>query len=291
MSRLRSGAVEPSRIRSGVLRVGCVSFLNARPLIDGLVDDGGKRAIDLKLNVPSGLLADLEQGAADVALCPVIDYYRSRTPLVILPTGGIASRGQTLTVKLYSRVPIEKITTVYADTDSHTSVALLQVVLARAYDIRPAIIDFNAREQTAERRIVDDPPTVLLIGDKVVTAAPNETGYPHQLDLGEAWRILTDRPFVFAVWMARRDAMLGDGPQRLEACMRRNVGRIDELVDQHAEAHGWPRALARRYLGELLHYEIGPAELDAIETFARYANNLGLIEHWQPMAMYGHTRP
>ena len=287
MSRLRSGAVEPSHTRGGVLRVGCVSFLNARPLIDGLVDDGGERTIDLKLNVPSGLLADLEQGSADVALCPVIDYYRSRTPLVILPTGGIASRGQTMTVKLYSRVPIEEIKTVYADTDSHTSVALLQVVLARTYNIRPAIIDFNAREQTAERRIVDDPPTVLLIGDKVVTAAPNETDYPYQLDLGEAWAAQTGLPFVFAVWMARRGVDLGPVPRLLEARRADNVGRIDRIVADHAEAHGWPRDLAVRYLGQLLHYEIGPTQLEAIELFAAKAYELGLIDAPRPLCVRG----
>ena len=51
------------------------------------------------------------------------------------------------------------------------------------------------------------PETMLLIGDKVVNAAPDATVYPHQLDLGEQWKALTGLLFVFAMWMMRRDAV------------------------------------------------------------------------------------
>ena len=43
----------------------------------------------------------------------------------------------------------------------------------------------------------------LLIGDKVVTDAPPTDRYPHQMDLGEAWKDLTGLPFVYAMWMCR----------------------------------------------------------------------------------------
>jgi hypothetical protein len=57
----------------GSLSVGCVSFLNAKPLIYGLDFDPG---VQLGLDVPSRLLDGLREGRYDVALLPVIDYQR-----------------------------------------------------------------------------------------------------------------------------------------------------------------------------------------------------------------------
>ena len=51
--------------------VAAVSFLNARPLVDGLENEPG---IQLATDVPSRLLETLILGRADVALCPVIDF-------------------------------------------------------------------------------------------------------------------------------------------------------------------------------------------------------------------------
>ena len=74
-------------------RVASVSFLNARPLIEGLDHDP---RVKLLLDVPSALLELLRDDRADVALLPVIDYQRAEG-LTIVPAGGIASDGETLT--------------------------------------------------------------------------------------------------------------------------------------------------------------------------------------------------
>lgn len=263
--------------------VGCVSFLNARPLIEGLADAAPDQPLQLRLDVPSALLADLEAGQVDIALCPVIDYYRSRRDLTIVPVGAIGSAGPTLTVKLASRVPIDRIDTVHADTDSHTSVALLQVVLHARHGRRPHLVAYNAREQTVGHRLVEPPESVLLIGDKVVTPGAGPARYPHELDLGEAWHDLTGLPFVFAAWMARSGARLGPLPAMLAESRARGLAAIDRIVRRDAPPLGWPADLARHYLGSLLRYDIGPPELRAIEHFARLAHALGLIDAPRPL--------
>ena len=99
------------------------SFLNAKPLIHGLEHDS---TIDLGLDVPSRLLDGLRDGRRfDVALLPVIDYQRM-PGLRLLTAGGICCDGPTLTVRIFSPVPIERIESLACDTDSHTSVALAQ---------------------------------------------------------------------------------------------------------------------------------------------------------------------
>ena len=264
------------------MRIGCVSFLNARPLIEGLDDDP---AVDVRYAVPSALLARLEDGAVDVALCPVIDYQRSTAALTIVPAGGIGCDGPTLTVRLFSRVPWEQVDALAADTDSHTSIALAQVVLAERYGVRPRIVP---RPTTTD----DQPQTLLLIGDKVVTAEPSPQAYPHQLDLGEAWAAMTGRPFVFAVWMARADAdarRVRAAATLLDACRRRNTqpDAIARIADQQGPAHGWPTDLARRYLGGLLRYETTERQLQAIDHFWQACRRIGLLDRPRPLDVLG----
>lgn len=255
--------------------LGCVSFLNARPLIDGLDD---RPDLEVRYDVPSKLLDDLTAGSVDLALCPVVDYQLSGDPLRIVPVGGIGCDGPTLTVRLFSRVPWKDVTTLYADTDSHTSVVLAQLILRERFGSQPTV-------KSLDRAAAPDelPDTVLLIGDKVVTNAPSAGAYAHELDLGEQWKHMTGRPFVFAIWMARPDATLGVAPELLDAQRRINASRIDAIVASHAARAGWPDALAAKYLGQLLRYETSSAELDAIAHFYRLAHDHGLIHRNRPL--------
>src|SRR6266478_2379165 len=113
-----------------ILRIGSVSYLNAKPLIYGLENEPD---LSLILDVPSKLLPGLRDKRFDIALLPVIDYQRL-DGLKIVPSGGIGCDGPTLTVRIFSRVPIERIRTLACDTDSHTSVALARIILAEEFD-------------------------------------------------------------------------------------------------------------------------------------------------------------
>ena len=251
---------------SAVLRIGSVSFLNAKPLIYGLED---ARDVDLSLDVPSRQLDGLREGRFDVALLPVIDYQRM-PGLRLLTAGGIGCDGPTLTVRIFSPVPIERITTLACDTDSHTSVALARILLAERYGLRPRFVD---RDEAAAGG--DAGTATLLIGDKVVCEEP--TGLPHQLDLGEAWKAMTGLPFVFAAWMARADVDLGDVPHTLARAKRRGLRHVDKIVARHGVPRGWPADTARRYLTEHLKFDIGPRELTAIRHFHDLAARQGII--------------
>ena len=254
-------------------RLGCVSFLNAKPLVEGLDQN---EQIQLRYDVPSRLLEDLLREQVDAALCPVIDYQTADQPLCIIPAGGIGCDGPTMTVRLYSRVPLEQVRRVHTDTDSHTSIALLQVLMHDGHGIDVEICDLKPG---------DRPDSMLLIGDKVVTAAPDESDYIHRLDLGEAWKQLTGLPFVFAIWMARRKTDLGLLPEWLAQARQRGTGRIDAIVARHAEPLGWPVDRATEYLGSLLKYEIGPPQLTAIEAFWSRSAALGLCPAPRPLEL------
>ncbi|MGH7213695.1 MAG: menaquinone biosynthetic enzyme MqnA/MqnD family protein [Tepidisphaeraceae bacterium] len=258
------------------LRLGSVSYLNARPLIHGLdeADD-----LDLHLEVPSRLLDGLRAGRFDVALLPVIDYQRM-PGLRLIPAGGIGCDGPTLTVRIFSPVPIEQITTLACDTDSHTSVALARIILAERYGLRPRFVDLA--------RDIEGPEgprhtATLLIGDKVVCEEP--PGLEHQLDLGQAWKELTRLPFVFAVWMARGGVELGDLPVRLRRAKHDGLAAVEQIVRRHAVPRGWPAGVAMQYLTAYLNYDIGPRQLEAIRRFHQMAATHGIVSSAAPLVL------
>lgn len=269
------------------LRIGCVSYLNTVPLIEGLDD---LKEAELVRAVPSRLIPMLQNSEVDVALVSLIDAARSSVPMSVLPAGMIGSDGPTLTVRLYSQVPIDQISKVHADTDSHTSVVLARLLLAELHRLDPEFIDYDAREQipVIKGADLDDPAggewpeTLLLIGDKVVTGSPPAVRYPHQLDLGEAWKELTGLPFVYAVWMCRsdrtEDPSVAAASAILDRQRRHNRTRIDAIVSARAPEHRWPVDLARKYIGSCLLYEYDARAREAAERFIEMCASRGLVE-------------
>lgn len=279
----RAGETSDAEQQVVMHRVGCVSYLNAKPLIAGVDEEPG---IQVRMDVPARLLADLETGEVEVALCPVFDFFSSSQDLALLPVGAIGCEGPTLTVRLYSQVPIDQITTLHTDTDSHTSVALAQVLLYKLFNVRPEMIDYDARERTANGRIDESPQAMLLIGDKVVTGSPLAVQYPYQMDLGEGWHELTGLPFVFAMWMTRVGCDLGDLPDSLSARLDANLPERLLIAERYAEQHGWPIELAEHYLIDVLRYKVGPLELKAVDRFGHFARELGLINEARTLRLY-----
>src|SRR5436189_1363762 len=100
------------------LRIGAVNYLNTKPLICNL--DQLAADAELVLDVPSRLAEQLAEGTLDVALIPVVEYFRSGS-YTIVPNISIASRGPVQSVTLFSRVPWGDIRRVALDEGSRTS--------------------------------------------------------------------------------------------------------------------------------------------------------------------------
>lgn len=256
-------------------RLGVVSFLNSRPLIHGLPDRG--RAV-LRYDVPARLPALLERGAVDAALIPVVDVLRAPERFRVVSDACIGSDGETMTVRVFSHVPPDRVRSLAADADSHTSIALADVLWSQLFDRR---LELRALRRETDRAaapasaIETGADALLLIGDKVVD--PRREGFAYEVDLGGAWRALTGLPFVFAVWAARAaDGIDEDLGPLLEAARDRGVAAAVDIARIEGPAHGWPASLAERYLTRCLCYTLDERMRAGMRRFAELCAALDL---------------
>ena len=263
-------------------RIGAVSYLNTLPLIEGL---GKLEDARLTLTAPARLIDLLLDDEVDLALVSIIDYQRSPEPLALVPAGMIGCDGPTMTVRLFTRDPLEATRAIHADVDSHTSITLARLIIEGASGRVPDVTPFDADAHRAEPDGAW-PPALLLIGDKVVTDSPPAIHYARQTDLGEAWKARTGLPFVYATWMCRADRVndpaIVAAAHVLERQRRRNRMRLDWIVARHAPVRGWPTDLARRYLRDLLRFDVTPEHRAGVDRFFDDAARLSLIPERRP---------
>jgi chorismate dehydratase len=259
------------------IRIGAVNYLNTKPLIydlPSLAPDA-----ELILDVPSRLADQLADGRLDVALIPVIEYFRAGS-YSIVPNIAIASRGPVLSVTLFSRVPWQEIRCIALDEGSRTSAVLAQILLRKRYDVHPEIqalaIDQNADDVAAD--------AVLLIGDRAMRACL--PGFAYALDLGQEWFDWSGLPFVYAVWAVREGAHLGIVADALHEAKRRGCARTGIIAQEEAGHLGLDAGFCRRYLSHIIHFDLGPREQAGLRHYYTLACELGLAPRGLSLSYY-----
>lgn len=254
-------------LRNPQLRIGGVSYLNSAPLVDGLT----RLAPDAEVVVdyPSRLADRLAQGDLDVALIPSIEYFR-QPRRVVVSDACVACDGPVRSVKLYSRVPVEQITSLALDEGSRTSAALVRILLAERFDrcprLEPLPIGSSIDDTSAD--------AAVLIGDRGMRSVPGHFAFVW--DLGAEWRSWTGLPFVFAMWIARAESDLDRLAGLLETARNEGLRRLEEIARIESPRVGLPAAECLAYLRDNLRFHLGPREQQGLELFYRLAERHGL---------------
>lgn len=279
--------------------MAAVGFFNASPLVEGLTDVTG---LDVFLGPPSSIAPRLATGEADIGLASLADAARAPQPMTLLPVGMIGSDGATTTVKIFSRVAIERIERLHADTDSHTSVILARLLLRARFGRDPEVVPLRVNSAStstnsqpaprledsswASKGGANDAHAILLIGDKVVTNPPSRDAFPHELDLGQAWHDWTGLPMVYATWMCRQ--AIEDEPRialavdLLDRQRRHNAMRLAWIARQRGGEAGWPADRALDYVTTRLKYDVDDRAMAGAQRFLAEAAAAGLLPAWKP---------
>jgi chorismate dehydratase len=240
------------------LRIGCVQYLNAQPLIHGY--DGA-----VVFEHPSVLARQLAAGALDVALVPIFEALGAHDYLLVDGVA-IASDGPVFSVFLAHRQPLAEIRTIALDPASLTSVNLLKVLLAEFHGLMPRYV--------AARDLDDEADAMLLIGNQAIDFRLAAAGDYHFLDLGAEWQRCTGLPFVYAPWLMRPGVRDASAVARdLRELGAHGLRCVEQIVQRETFQDA---AFRRRYLTEYIRFHLGAGEKQGIEHFRQLLAKHGL---------------
>jgi chorismate dehydratase len=222
-----------------LLKIGRIHYANLYPIFYTLQKEGDKAFFQFAEGVPSELNRLLREGAIDISPSSSIEYLRHPDRYTLINGHSISSKGEIRSILLFSRSPIETLSKkqVFASGQSETSTALLRIILNSFYKLH-ASVTVSSLDLIHG---LEEAPAYMLIGDdalrwssrverkgpgsrKAFLHAPAGDFEIFVYDLGTLWYERTGLPFVFALWIARR-----------ECCESEEFLRFIELLDSAKE--------------------------------------------------------
>lgn len=251
------------------VRLGAVSYLNSRPLVEDL--SSLLPTSEIRMDYPSRLADSLARRDLDIALIPSIEYFRG-SGYEIVSNACVAARGDVLSVKLYCRVHPGDIRRLALDEGSRTSATLSKVILAERYGAFPESEPLSMESMTTD----SSADAVLLIGDRAMKE-PDEQ-FVEVMDLGRMWYDWTGLPFVFAMWVAHQDVDLTGVACALQEARDRGLQQATRIAADEAPRLGISQQLAQDYLTSNLHYRMTSAERSGLQLFHELASQHNLVD-------------
>ncbi len=250
----------------------------------------GSKHFEISYTIPSACAAALAANEADIGIIPAITY--AEIPgLVILPNIAIAAKDHVRSILLVSKKPWEEVHTVAADTSSRTSVALAQVLFSKFLD---GPREFSPHAPDLEQMLAHHD-AALIIGDPALIIASVRPPY-HLYDLAHEWRVRTGKPFVFAFWAVRLDALsrLQEGVALTRIFQQSRDHGVEAesiaiLAKEWSQRLGLSEAEVTTYLTQHIHYYLDRETYSGLELFLRYAHELGLIAQMPDLRFLGAT--
>jgi len=263
------------------LRISAISYLNTAPLMWDFEHGEAGRDFEISYTLPSACARALEAGTADIGIIPAAAYVQI-PGLMILPGVAIASRRPVRSILLVSRVPVEQIRSVALDTSSMTSVALTKVLFEKWLGGGRT---FTSMEPDVEKMLAAHD-SALVIGDPALQI--DRSRYV-TIDLAEEWLRHTGKPFVFAFWAVRQQALQENSlraasrVQDLAAIFQQSrdhglaPASLDLITREWAPRLGLTESAVRSYLTENIYYHLDAVCLEGLQLFYRYAAEIGAL--------------
>lgn len=241
----------------GGIRLGCVKYLNAQPLVYGWPGP-------IVYDHPSVLGRQLAEGELDVALVSSFEYLTH--PVYTIVDGvSVAANGAVHSVFLAHREPVEEIAKIHLDPASRTSVNLLRCLLAER-GLRPEI-DRNPSATEGQAR--------LLIGDQALRFRAEHDEAFRYWDLGEEWTRSTGLPFVFALWLIRPEVSNAAGiAAKLRDRRDDNLAALDQVIAAQTD---FPVEFCNFYFRKCLRFDFAESEKAGLLCFHSLCARHGLL--------------
>lgn len=282
------------------LKIGRINYINLFPIFYMLERRSDCSGYEIVEGVPSSLNALLREGLIDISPSSSIEYLRHKERYSIIDGHSISSFGAIRSILLFSKKPIKELdgSTVLVSSQSETSLALLDIVFKKFYNINSPLIPSGEPLEKALKSY----PAYLLIGDDAMRERKKAQGargkgqgfvsenYEPQTqdsglyiyDLGDIWSRETGLPFVFALWIARKDCCIEnpglfekfkqDLDSAKEAALRnfKDIAKESPLKDILT-----PDETVRYWQG--ISYGLNEEQMKGLNLFSKYAGELNLL--------------
>jgi chorismate dehydratase len=238
-------------------KVSLISYLNSRPFLYGLENSPIVEELDLKLDIPARTAEKLKSDRIDIGLVPVgslldLPDYR------VIGEYCIGAEGPVRTVILAGEVPLEKMETILMDYQSRSSV-LLTKILAHYFWKRE--FKWEKTNDHFENKFIKGTTGGIVIGDRVFSV---EKRYPYIYDLSSEWNRFTSLPFVFAVWVTRKD-LPSEFLERFNRAVESGVQRISEV--ERIEQPHYPGVDVYEYFTRNINYMFDARKKEGMSLF------------------------
>jgi chorismate dehydratase len=241
------------------LRIGCVKYLNARPLIRGW-------PTDVVLDHPSALCARLSRGELDIALVSSFEFLRN--PIYRIVDGiSISSDGPVYSVVLAHIGELSDVEQIELDPAAETSGNLLRCLLGEL-KLQPRFVATSTSSPAKGT-------ARLLIGDQAIRFRQEHANRFQFWDLGEQWKKLVGLPFVYALWLVRPEVAHPKSiADRLRALRDKNLANMDKLIADEKE---FDRSFCDRYYRQHLRFSFGEREKEGLRAFHQLCQKHDLL--------------
>lgn len=260
------------------LRIGCVPYLNAAPLVHFLEAERGEEFEIVRL-IPSQLAPMLDAGEVQVALMPVFDYLSGHGDCLV-PDISISSIGAAGSVILFAGRPLAELRAVHYDIASRSSSALLRILMHERWGCNPEAVLLPADPAQPPRGAEG----ALLIGDAALRARGRHADAA-EYDLGTEWHALTGLPFVFAAWTLGAGAEVSRLTEALRWSKCRGLAALHTIAAEYAHQAGLSSQEALDYFTVNMNYDLAEEHLAGVDAFADACVWLGLVTTRRPVRL------
>lgn len=205
------------------IKIAMVSYKNTLPFSYGFDHYADSfKVFDLSLHNPAECARAFLADIVDIALVPAAFLHKHPETRVITDAC-IGSDGPVSSVCLLSNTSIQNVKEVILDNHSMTSNALVKVLCRNLWNIEPSYLK---KDVSLGYDLSSENSAVVMIGDKVFEF---ESQYRYKYDLGNYWKEMTNLPFVFAVWVAKKHVPV-EVIDKLNRILELGVANIDTIL-------------------------------------------------------------
>ena len=258
------------------IQLGEIQFLNSWPVTYALRPQIVESPVHVVASTPADLNRRLLSGELDASAVSSFMYLRHQEELVPVPGLCIRSDGGVHSVLVVSRQPLTTLKgrTIGVSNQGATTPVLLRILAAhRQLKINLEVTQLRFPE------ILEEYPAALLIGDEALVASQSSENL-QWWDLGEAWTSWTKQPFIYALWVVRRQwaqqqpELLEQLKEALQSSYDWGRGHENELITGMRTTFPFEANFLRKYL-KALSYEFDAKAWDGLNRFAKEAEAVG----------------